>query len=80
MDVIVESLVVGYCEVAEHGDHLRVEEVVEDGEDDDGHDSSRHGLVDGLLPGPEGRLCAEQVHPEDAVGNEFLDLFYSHFL
>ena len=80
MDVIVESLVVGDGEVAEHGDHLCVEEVVEDGEDDDGHDPSGHGLVDRLLAGPEAGLCAEQVHPEDAVGNEFLDLFHSHFL
>ena len=80
MNVVINSLTVRDGKFVEHSHHLEVEEIVEDGKNDDGHKASKEGLVDRLLPCSEGRLSAEKVHSENSAFEELFELFDSHFL
>ena len=77
MNIIIDSLVVGYLQFAQHVAHLQIEEIVEHSKDDYWEYSSEAGLVDWLLAGSEGWRSAEEVHPPYWVLNQ---VFESHFL
>ena len=63
MNIVIDSLIVGNLQFAQHVTHLQIEEIVEHSKDNDGEHSSEAGLVDRLLTGSEGWGSTEEVHP-----------------
>ena len=76
MHIVISSRVVVDGQLVHHVTKLKIEEIIESSQNQDGEDSSEDSFIGCLLPGSEGWRCAEEIHAPDGV---LYEVFESHF-